>query len=150
MCANFGFAALERDHSMAEGGATVVAKMKAARPGSRATEHHSCGEGAPGAAKAGLASLMRPMRRAPGRAVRQVPLRRDPNDAAAIIAVKLARWRHVLSSILVLPGRLVSDRGPCKRPPIGKYCQIKFAARYAAGSIADPIIKLNRTLDTMM
>src|SRR5712692_8570076 len=119
---------------MAEDGATVVAKMKAARPGSRASEHHSCRGSAPGAAKAGLASLMRPMRRAPGRAVRQVPLRRDPNDAAAIIAVKLARWRHVLSSVLVLPGRCVSDRGPCKRPPIGKYCQIKFAARYAAGS----------------
>src|SRR5262245_22880044 len=35
---------------------------------------------------------------ASGRAVRGVPLRRGPNDAAAIIAAKLARWRHVLSS----------------------------------------------------
>src|SRR5262249_52550600 len=39
---------------------------------------------------------------ASGRAVRGVPLRRDPNDVAAIVAAILARWRHVLSSFSLL------------------------------------------------
>jgi len=46
----------------------------------------------------GLASLMwpeGPLRDVP---FAGVPLRRGPNDAAAIIAAKIARWRHVLSS----------------------------------------------------
>jgi hypothetical protein len=34
-----------------------------------------------------------------GRAVRGVPLRHGPNDATAIIAAVLARWRHVLSFV---------------------------------------------------
>jgi hypothetical protein len=46
----------------------------------------------------GLASLMRPEGPLPDVPFAGEPLRRGPNDAAAILAAKLARWRHVLSS----------------------------------------------------
>ena len=46
----------------------------------------------------GLASLMRPEGPPPDVPSANFPLRRCPNDAAAILAAKLARWRHVLSS----------------------------------------------------
>jgi hypothetical protein len=56
----------------------------------------------PEAAKVGLASLMWPEGPLPDVPFAEWPLRRGPNDAAAIIAAVLARWRHVLSC-LVLP-----------------------------------------------
>jgi len=54
---------------------------------------------APEAAKVGLASLMRPYRPPPDVPFAGKPLRRGPNDAAAILAAKVARWGHVLSSL---------------------------------------------------
>ena len=65
---------------------------------------------------------------ASGRAVRGLPLRRGPNDAAAILAAKLARWRHGLSFsvLLKLPRRLrapetmqVSPCSPFRSIPTG-------------------------------
>jgi len=46
----------------------------------------------------GLASLMRPQGPLPDVPFAVEPLRRGPNETAAILAAKLARWRHILSS----------------------------------------------------
>ena len=92
----------------------------------------------PEAARVGLASLMRPEGPLPDVPFAGLPLRRGPNDAAAILAAKLARWRHGLSSsvLLKLPRSLrapetmqVSPCSPFRSIPTGLQHVVSWLAR---------------------
>src|SRR5262249_39766148 len=77
---------------------------------------------ASGAARMGLASLMRPQGPLPPCRSRGVPLRRGPNETAAIIAAKMARWRHVLS-FCGFAARLRDEESDSERRSPDQHCQ---------------------------
>jgi hypothetical protein len=74
-------------------------------------------EHSPGGAKAGHASLMRPNRPLPTLPFADLPLRRNPNNAAAVIAAFVTRG-HCTS--LGLIARITPTSDPAHNPNLGE------------------------------